>query len=227
MRRDEEDSQRDEDDLHYSHKEPNTMPLSNNLKTWARRLLGPLVQNLVKSRVVSGLTWKEKLPLTPIGEFVDSKCRRFERLGGYRDRIVPHWPGMFDDRPKSSTVAKDEIVFARATVEQAEALLKVHGHSFIDAVVLEIGCHGGAHAFSIAGIGAKHVDGIDIPDYGIRQSPSKKTDQKTIAEQSSWLSKLRSDVSRHYGEGLSAQTNLCDRIEFHDLDIKDLEKQAV
>ena len=59
-----------------------------------------------------------------------------------------------------------------------ENFIQIYGYSIKSMNILELGCHGGAHAYAMIELGAKHVDGIDIPQYGIRQCRGKKENKE-------------------------------------------------
>lgn len=87
--------------------------------------------------------------------------------------------------------------------------------------ILELGCHGGAHACAMAEFGAGHVDGIDIPLYGIRQSLGKIQNVKSIERQSEWLSRLREKTILHYETRYKCK--VAEKLAFFDLDVLNLE----
>ncbi len=160
--------------------------------------------------------------LEPLDVFVDSAGNRCQRLKGYRDLIVPRWPMMFQQKEINPTIGA--AAGARARVPTAEGLLGAHGFSFADAEVLDVGCHDGACAFAMAEKGARHVDAIDVPFYGVRQTPGEEENPQTLAEQSGWLRNLREATSRSFGRrGLSSPSG---RVGFFDLDVLDLDKRG-
>ena len=102
-----------------------------------------------------------------------------------------------------------------------ENFFQIYGYSIRDMKILEIGCYGGAHACAMAEFGVRHVDGIDIPQYGIRQSPGKNQNAKSIGQQSHWLNRLRGKTILHYESQYTYK--VAEKLEFFDLDVLHLE----
>ena len=195
------------------------------MKRWLRSKLVRLAKRMAHSRFIQSLMREreEAASLPPMDEFVDSSGNRFRRLDGYRDLVVPRWPGMFEPQPDPPVATRSEVVGARNAVAAMERFLQIHGFSVAGADVLEVGCHGGAHAYALAELGAKHVDGIDIPEYGIRESPGQKVNPQALEKQSRWLQQLRKATARLYKDK-SANT-VSDKVDFFDLDVVDLDKE--
>jgi len=159
--------------------------------------------------------------LAPLDVFVDSAGNRCQRLKGYRDLIVPRWPMMFQQETVEPTAGT--AAHARACVTTVEGLLAAQGFSLADAEVLEVGCHDGACAFAMVEKGARHVDAIDIPSFGVRQMPGEEENLQTLAEQSKWLRNLREATSLFFERrGRSSPSG---RVGFFDLDVLNLDKR--
>lgn len=156
--------------------------------------------------------------LIQLDVFTDSNGAGFQRLEGYRDLVVPRWPNMFAPRDDRTQVGPEAVAAARRAVSSAEQFLNLHGSSFVDADVLEIGCHGGAHAFAMIEQGASAVHGIDVPSYGVRQRPDGEADETSLREQSEWLVRLRTATARAFGLDATELSTT-----FSDLDVIELE----
>lgn len=161
--------------------------------------------------------------LPPLDEFVGSDGNRFRRFSGYRDLVVPRWPGHFKPQPDPPVVKESEIAGARERARSLERFLQIYGLSLVGADVLEAGCYGGAYSFALAELGAKHVDGIDIPEYGVREVPGREVCASTLERQSRWLQQLREATARLYdGDSVG---RVSDRVAFFDLDVADLDRE--
>jgi SAM-dependent methyltransferase len=112
-------------------------------------------------------------------------------LQGFRDHVVPRWPGMFAEPP--ATVSANEIRAAREGVRRTDEFLRAHGTGIAGRDVLEIGCHAGAHAFAMEALGARRLCATDVCEFGVRQARSR-----TAAEQAAILEALRSSAARHF-----------------------------
>lgn len=115
-----------------------------------------------------------------------------------------------------------------------ENLLNLHGFSIVGREALEVGCYGGAHTFAMVELGAKHVDGIDIPAYGVRQSLGKNMDLGALERQSRWLQRLRESTagsykdegSSEYSPARECRTPASERTDFFDLDVAELDRDS-
>lgn len=196
------------------------------MKRWLRSKLVGLARKMASSRFGQSLLHERKTQsFKSLDKFVDSKGNEFQRLDGYRDLIVPRWPGMFVPQPDPPVVTKNEIVGSRTGVAETERFLQIHGFSLVGAEVLEVGCHGGTHAYAMAELGASHVDGIDVPEYGVRENHAKEVNTEAIGTQSRWLKALRQKVLHLYEvENAGRGGAIGDNVELFDMDIAILEK---
>ncbi len=159
--------------------------------------------------------------LEAFGIFKDSAGNQFSLLRGFRDRIKPDWRAALGSDSDSDNTQPDpaERDLAINLIRTIDHYLRLHGLGIKGKDILEIGCHGGAQSFAIASIGANHVDAIDIPRYGVIQNAQKDpSNQAHVSEQSSLLKQLRAANATFY------QRDLVERVDFYDLDVKDLEK---
>ncbi|MBU1158550.1 MAG: class I SAM-dependent methyltransferase [Candidatus Thermoplasmatota archaeon] len=86
--------------------------------------------------------------------------------------------------------------------------------------VLEVGCHDGRNSYAVATLGAKHVDAIDIPVYGVLQGMGGEPDTQSLDKQTRRLSDLRTACAKSFRDGAVA-----DRVDFFDLDVGDLDRE--
>lgn len=179
---------------------------------------------MIRAPFVQSLS-QEAPPLTTLDQFTDSQGNSFQRFDGYRDRIVPAWRSMFAPLDNPPLVTQSQIARAREEVAAMEGFLQIHKVSIANKDVLEIGCHGGAHTYAMVESGAKHVDAIDIPAYGIRQSPGKRVTPQALKEQSQWLRQLRELTASQYESSKRSGQSINNRVVFFDLDIAELERE--
>ena len=163
--------------------------------------------------------------VAPGDEFVASDGHRFQRLFGYRDVIVPRWPGMLVPPPATLPMASPgDLNVGRQAVGKAERLLESYGVRVSGADILEVGCHGGSHACAMAERGARSVLGIDIPQYGVIQQLGGGPSDEALSKQSRRFDALRQSMVRLYEEA-SGNGRLRDRVSFRDLDVVELEER--
>ena len=195
------------------------------LKRWLRAKLFEVIKKLAYSDFFQSLIWgkNEAGSLKPLDVFTDSSGNDFQRLEGYRNFVLPRFAGVFEPLPDPPVVKSNEVINAKNAVTAMEDFLRIHGYSIKDKTILEIGCHGGAHACAMIEIGAKHVDGIDIPQYGIRQTPGKTENNETIEEQSNWLNQLREITVGLYEKKWPC--SIRDKAAFFDLNIINLTEE--
>lgn len=192
------------------------------LKRWLRGKLLELIKKAAYSDILQSFIWgkDEAKSLKPLDFFTDSEGNSFQRLDGWRELVVPRFAGAFDPLPDPPVVKSNEIINAKNAVIAMESFIQIHGYSIKNKSILEIGCHGGAHAYSMIELGAKHIDGIDTPQYGIRQTLGKKESKETIDSQSNWLKQLRDKTARLYEKKWSCSVK--DSVDFFDLNVIDL-----
>ena len=119
-----------------------------------RRLRSKLVRlarkaaqsHFIRSLMSEGLNLQS---LRPLDEFVSSNGNRFQRLDGYRDLISPDWRDMFKPKPDPPVATQDGVVSARRAVSEMERFLLIYGVSMVGKEIMEVGCHGGAHAMHL------------------------------------------------------------------------------
>lgn len=198
-------------------------PISN-LKRWIRTQLLILIKKLAYSNLVQSIVWgrNETQSLVPLDIFTDSKGNGFQRLKGWRESIVPHYTRALEPQPERPRVNPEEIMNAKSAVTSMENFIQIYGYSIKSMNILEMGCHGGAHACAMAELGALHVDGIDIPQYGIRQNPGKIESSENIKQQSAWLNLLREETIDHYEA--KYQCRIKEKLYLYDLDVSNLDK---
>lgn len=193
-----------------------TLAAMASLKVLVFRWAGRLARRLVSTRIGQAFTSSVSAQGLPeLGEFVADDGTRHVRFDGYRDRVVPRWRAMVE-ATESGPPTLDEAAARAATQDIADAslLLESHGVSFHDLRVLEVGCHGGLHAYAMADAGAASVLAIDVPEYGVRQVVGDDGSRDRLDAQSSTLSELR----RVNAAGFQRS----ERVRFLDLDIVDV-----
>jgi 2-polyprenyl-3-methyl-5-hydroxy-6-metoxy-1,4-benzoquinol methylase len=133
----------------------------------------------------------------PTGEiFVDSRGRSYDLLDDFRSFVKPNWHSFFHER---QPVAKPEkITGIRSTVASVEAFLQIYNLTFKDARVLEIGCHGGAHSFAVAELGASSVYATDIVEYWERENSADKESENHSEAQAVFLERFQFDTARYF-----------------------------
>jgi len=198
-------------------------PISN-LKRWIRTQLLRLIKKLAHSNLVQSIVWgrNETQSLIPLDMFADSKGNRFQRLKGWRASIVPHYTRALEAQPERPRAKAEDIMNAQSAVTSMEDFIQIYGYSIKGMSILELGCHGGAHACAMVDLGALHVDGIDIPQYGVRQNPGKIENNKNIEQQSEWLHLLREETIHHYEA--KYQCRIKEKLDLYDLDVSNLKK---
>lgn len=192
------------------------------MNKWIKSILSKSLRRVSRSSFLQSLRVQEK-SLVPLDLFEDIHGNQFQRFQGYRERVVPSWHRMFDPSPNPPMASLSQVNRARQEVAAMEDYFELYGLSVLNRHVLEVGCYGGAHAYALAEIGAAHIDAIDTPAYGIRQTPDRQVDRKTLEEQSRWLQQLRESTYDLFQT--TAGTETCtakDRTSFFDLDVVDL-----
>lgn len=157
-----------------------------------------------------------------IGQFVDSNGNRFERLQAYKKSIWPaDWKTMNEARakPDIQTVKKmNSVTEGRNAVLNMEKVLRVYNLTLVGKDVLEIGCFSGASTYALAEYGARHVEGIDIPE-NFANLLYEQANMRSIGEQSQYLKKLREATAYFF------KKSAANKVNFYDLDVKNLIKQ--
>lgn len=200
-----------------------TNPLSY-LKGYIRTRLSGLIKKLAHSNFIQSIVWgrNETLSLTALDIFTDSKGNAFQRLKGWRASIVPHYIRALEPQPESPQVKNEDIINAQSAVTAMVNFIQIYGYSIKGMNILEVGCHGGAHACAMVELGARQVDGIDIPQYGIRQSLGKSENRESIEQQSAWLNLLREETIRYYETKCGGRIK--EKLNLYDLDISNLNR---
>ena len=121
--------------------------------------------------------------------FVDQHGNTHPLLTGFRDFCVARWQGMFVKAVPQ--VGKDAVDNARYEVGKIVEWLSVHGFSVAGKDALEIGCHGGAHAYAMAEAGCKSVVGGDVVEYGVRERAGENRTDRSVEDQHGFLLELR------------------------------------
>jgi 2-polyprenyl-3-methyl-5-hydroxy-6-metoxy-1,4-benzoquinol methylase len=152
--------------------------------------------------------------------FVDSLGERFELERGYRDRLKPSWRSMFDPPRQALTADETRAMSAGPSraVREFEATLGSCGLSLEGARLLEVGCHLGERAFSLAVAGARSVTAIDLPEYYVQQTNRAAVDTGALEREAARLARLRASV-REALTGAGAAPDALDRVEFLEDDI--------
>ena len=191
---------------------------------WFRSLMCRLIQMAAHNRFLLFMLRELNQPPSyePMGEFVDSDQVRHALLKGYRDRMAPNWKKMFQPLPDPPVVTEDEVAAARDAAGKMEVFINKRGVSFKGATVLEIGCYGGGHAYALAELGAARVDGIDIPEYRIRETPGKAMTAENLSIQSSWMTRLRETWADRFSQRCGQE--VVDRVSFADMDAAQLDR---
>ncbi|MBT8208051.1 MAG: methyltransferase domain-containing protein [Acidimicrobiia bacterium] len=191
-----------------------------SLKVLVLRWVGRLARRLVSTRFGQALTASVSAQGLPeLGEFVTDDGTRHVRFDGYRDRVVPRWRAMVEST-ESGPPSFDEAAASAAKRDIADVslLLESHGASLTGLRVLEVGCHGGLHAFAMADAGAASVLAIDVPEYGVRQAVGEDGSSDRLQAQSSTLSELR--------RVNAAEFRRSDTVHFLDLDVVEVTEEA-
>ena len=148
--------------------------------------------------------------------FVDSKGNKYDLLKGYRDLIKPGWQNMFKIELRNPEVNYFVKKSALKKIKLVLKYLRIYNISLKEANILEIGCYGGADTYALASLGARNIDAIDMPEYGVRQNFNKKENNiQHINEQSGFLKKLRKATAKLF----SADFNINKKVNFFDQDI--------
>lgn len=186
-----------------------TDPARRVVARWARRFArSPAVRRLMAEH-------PPVQAFRPMGVF-EHDGRAHDLLAGYRDHIVPRWPGVHEPIPADPSPSPADVAAARAAVAALDRLLATFGRRIAGAHVLEVGCHGGLHAFALAERGAT-VEAVDIPHYGVRAQTGGDPDADALSTQSTWLAGLREAGSRAF------DPEAAPRVAFRDLDVADLD----
>jgi 2-polyprenyl-3-methyl-5-hydroxy-6-metoxy-1,4-benzoquinol methylase len=195
------------------------------VKRWFSVKLFGLIKRAAYSKFLQSIIWgtDETKSLKPLDFFKDSAGNKFTRYEGFRELVIPRFAGVFDPAPDPPIVNSSEIFNAKNAIIAMENFIQIHGYSIKGKNILEVGCHGGAHAYAMIELGAKHVDGIDTPQYGIRQTPGKNESKETIDSQSNWLQQLREKTARLYEKKWSCSVK--DNVDFFDLNVINLNKE--
>ncbi|UCE92273.1 MAG: class I SAM-dependent methyltransferase [Methanobacteriota archaeon] len=152
--------------------------------------------------------------------FVDSLGNRFVRLRGYRDLVKPGWRSMFEQEPEV-TDTRLRVDGAVRQVREMTDFLGKFGFGLEGKDVLEIGCHDGRNAFALADAGARHVDAIDIPAYGVLQGKEGEPDALSLDRQSQRLSEMRAIAAESF-----KNKDPEEKVAFYDLDVTEMEKDS-
>ena len=127
---------------------------------------------------------------------------KFDLLAGYRDRIAPSWKSMVNPTVQKNNLSPDRfnsvIKSSNKVVSATAAFLSLHGLSFENKKVLEIGCHDGGKAFAVIDKHANDITAIDLSKYYIYQKREYLLNEKTVREQFVKLTKLREALSEAY-----------------------------
>ena len=135
-----------------------------------------LIKKIARSDFVQSLVWgrNETQSTVMLDTFTDSKGNDFQRLKDWRESIVPRYTKALKPQSETPQAKAEKISNARNAVKSIQNFLQIYGYSIRNMKIFELGCHGGAHACAMVELGAMHVEGIDIPQYGIRQSLGEK-----------------------------------------------------
>lgn len=151
--------------------------------------------------------------------FKDSNGYAHRLHAGFRDEVVPSWRAMFDNDFETLEASPSVVENAREAVAQAKVFVESHGILVKGARALEVGCYGGAHALALAEAGAASVQGIDIPEYDLREVPDVEIDDDSLTAQSNKLTRLRSQYAALYG------SDLAERVSYRDMDVDALDEK--
>jgi len=174
----------------------------------------------------SGFSSKSIEKLETFAVFKDSRGNSFSLLKGYRDLIKPGWQNMFKiklDLPKDK---KSVIENALKKIDLIKKYLSIYNFYFADVNVLEVGCGGGTDTFALSTLEIKHIDAIDIPDYGVRQNV--EMDKKNflhLRKQSEFLQEYRKSIAESYLD--MGYSDIREKVTFFDKDIVKFDKQEI
>lgn len=156
-----------------------------------------LKRGIILSR--SGFSSESIEKLEPFVVFMDSRGNSFSLLKGYRDLIKPGWQNMFKIKLNLPKDKKSIIENALKKIDLTKKYLSIYNFYFDDVNILEVGCAGGADAYALATLGIRHIDAIDIPDYGVRQNVNMdKKNSLHIRKQSKFLQRFRKFIAELY-----------------------------
>jgi len=158
-----------------------------------------------------------------LDEFVDSSGNSFQRLSGYREKIWPiDWKLMNQSRAKPNlgfVLKSGRINQALNEVTEMEKLIQIYDYTLFGKKVLEVGCFSGANTYTIAKLGAAHVDGIDVVSHFI--NPPEKINDRSIQKAADWLNKFRETTA----QTISSDKNIIQKVNFVDFDIREFSRE--
>lgn len=127
---------------------------------------------------------------------------------------------MFQPQLEASSVKLDIDGAVRQARTMNESLQKF-GFEVAGKDILEVGCHDGRNAYALANLGARHIDAIDIPVYGVLSEKGGEPGARSLIMQSRRLQELRTRSARSFRDDTVAK-----RVDFFDLDVADLDKEG-
>jgi 2-polyprenyl-3-methyl-5-hydroxy-6-metoxy-1,4-benzoquinol methylase len=158
------------------------------------------------------------------GEFTDAKQNSFKLLRGYRQKIWPLvWDEMLQNRaePNRESVIKLKVLdHGREQAKEMRAFLALAGASIEGTDVLEVGCFNGAATFALAELGARRVEGLDVPANFVPYMPANA---QAIEEWSTYLTTFREHVGTAFDR--DCEDSVSRKVKFRHQDITDLEDE--
>jgi len=154
-----------------------------------------------------------------IGSFSTS-LGTYQVVEGLRDQFKPSWEEMLIPVKGTSYIPEESgIVLARKEVELLKKELLPHGVELGGKHVLDIGCHMGKHAYLMSEDGAT-VNGIDVLEYGIRQSADLSCDEEGYKEEQRVLDQLREHTAKAVSEEARKRV-FFDNLDATEMDFKE------
>jgi len=117
-----------------------------------------------------------------------------------RDKIKPGWESFYDLTECDNAMLftdRDNIMTRKKSVEVAILLLKNHNIDWKDKDILEIGCYDGLQSYVAACYKPKSVLGIDVNEYGVRQSMNMDADMNR-----KWIRRMRRMTKAQFPENV-------------------------
>jgi SAM-dependent methyltransferase len=124
---------------------------------------------------------------------------------GMRNETKPNWQSFFEPTlPRESLLYTDmeQIKIRKKSVEVAADVLQHYGFTLKDKEILEIGCYEGLQSHVIACGGAKSVVGLDVNEYGVRQSMNMDADMNRY-----WINRMRKMTQAQFPDFISEKVS--------------------
>lgn len=141
----------------------------------------------------------------PYATFITDNNESASLYTGLRDKVKSGWEAFFEPTRSEDTMLftdKDNIMIRKKSVEAAAVVLRHYGFEIKDKEVLEIGCYDGLQSHVIVCGGAKSVIGLDVNEYGVRQSVNMDTDMNR-----EWINRMRKMTNAQFPDYISSKVS--------------------